>query len=184
MCIRDRILNSAGIYSVTLVNSSGCDSVAILNLTITPLITPVFATPIGPFCQNSAAPVLPLISDNGINGTWNPSSINTASVGTSTYTFTPTVGQCAVPTNIPITILPQIIPTFPPVSPLCFGDPSPILPTTSLEGITGTWSPSTVSNTATGTYVFTPDNPSQCGTTTTITVTVDPLPLTSPIYHD
>ncbi len=179
-----QILNSAGTYSVTLVNSSGCDSVAILNLTVTPLITPVFATPIGPFCQNSAAPVLPLISDNGINGTWNPSSINTASVGTSTYTFTPTVGQCAVPTSITITILPQIIPTFPPVSPLCFGDPSPILPTTSLEGITGTWSPSTVSNTATGTYVFTPDNPSQCGTTTIITVTVDPLPLTTPIYHD
>ncbi|MPT34643.1 MAG: gliding motility-associated C-terminal domain-containing protein, partial [Flavobacterium sp.] len=45
------------------------------------------------------------------------------------------------------------------------------LPTTSNDGYTGTWLPATVSNTATGTYTFTPDA-GQCAKTTTLTVTV------------
>jgi hypothetical protein len=45
---------------------------------------------IGPLCQNSTAPTLPATSDNGFAGTWNPATISTAAVGTTTYTFTPT----------------------------------------------------------------------------------------------
>ena len=37
-------------------------------------------------------PTLPSTSDNGISGTWSPATINTATAGTSTYTFTPDVG--------------------------------------------------------------------------------------------
>ena len=40
------------------------------------------------------ATALPLISNNGINGTWSPATINTAVAGTTTYTFTPTAA-CA-----------------------------------------------------------------------------------------
>ena len=46
------------------------------------------------------------------------------------------------------------------------------LPTTSNNGITGTWTPA-LNNTATTTYTFTPDA-GQCATTTTLTVTVNP----------
>ena len=38
--------------------------------------------------------LLPTSSNNGITGTWSPATINTATVGTTTYTFTPAAGQC------------------------------------------------------------------------------------------
>ncbi len=46
------------------------------------------------------------------------------------------------------------------------------LPTTSNNGITGTWAPA-LNNTATTTYTFTP-TAGQCATTTTLTITVNP----------
>ncbi len=169
-------------YTVVGFDANGCSSSNTAIVTVTPSITPLF-TQIAPLCQNAVSPVLPLISTNGIAGTWSPSSINTSSPGTSTYTFTPAPNQCAIPTTMDVTILPLVVPTFPLVPPLCAGDPTPILPSTSIEGITGTWSPA-INNTTTTTYTFTPDNPSQCGTTTTLTIVVDPLPFTTPIYHD
>ena len=48
----------------------------------------------------------------------------------------------------------------------------PALPTTSTEGITGTWAPA-INNTATTTYTFTPAA-GQCATTATLTITVNP----------
>jgi gliding motility-associated-like protein len=54
---------------------------------------------------------------------------------------------------------------------LCPGDTPPTLPTTSNEGVTGTWNPATVSNTTTATYTFTP-NPTECAQPFTTTVTV------------
>lgn len=68
--------------------------------------------------------------------------------------------------NAPIT------PTFNPIS-VCQGGTAPILPSASIEGITGTWSPATVSTSATANYTFSPDN-GQCPAT--LTVTVNPLP--------
>jgi len=70
---------------------------------ITTQITPTF-TQLGPLCQNSAAPALPGTSNNGINGTWSPATINTSTAGTITYTFTPTAGQCAAPVTMNIVI--------------------------------------------------------------------------------
>jgi hypothetical protein len=55
-----------------------------------------------------------------------------------------------------------ITPTFNPVT-ICSGAPAPTLPTTSLNGITGTWFPEVVSNTISTTYTFTP-TPGQCAT--------------------
>ncbi|MDT9166029.1 hypothetical protein RSW31_26450, partial [Escherichia coli] len=47
---------------------------------------------IGPFCLNSMAPDLPLVSLNGIKGTWSPSKINTSLAWSRTYRFTPDPG--------------------------------------------------------------------------------------------
>ena len=63
----------------------------------------------------------------------------------------------------------NITPTFDPISPICVGG-TINLPSTSTNGITGSWSPA-VNNTTTSTYTFTP-NPNQCATTTTLTVQV------------
>ncbi len=65
----------------------------------------------------------------------------------------------------------QTVPTFTQINPICSGA-SFTLPTTSTNGITGTWTPS-INNTATTTYTFTPGS-TQCATNTTMTVSVNP----------
>ncbi|HRO74517.1 MAG TPA: PKD domain-containing protein, partial [Crocinitomicaceae bacterium] len=67
----------------------------------------------------------------------------------------------------------QPIPTFNAIAPICSGA-TLTLPTTSNEGITGTWSPA-VNNTATTTYTFTPDA-GECAGMQTMTVTVSQTP--------
>jgi hypothetical protein len=74
-----------------------------MNIVVTTQITPTF-TQIGPLCQNSTAPTLPLTSTNGIGGTWSPAAISTATAGTTTYTFTPAAGQCAGPVTMNIVV--------------------------------------------------------------------------------
>jgi sugar lactone lactonase YvrE len=64
-------------------------------------------------------------------------------------------------------------PTFTQVAPICAGATLASLPTTSLNGIVGIWSPS-INNLATTTYTFTPS--SSCNPTTTMTIVVNPLP--------
>ncbi len=65
-------------------------------------------------------------------------------------------------------------PTFTAISPICAGEALSALPTTSNNGITGTWAPA-LNNTATTTYTFTPAA-SECAVPTTLTITVNPLP--------
>jgi gliding motility-associated-like protein len=107
---------------------------------------------------------------------------NTAS---GTYTFTPASGgPCAVPVTFTVTVNPILTPTFSfgTSLSLCSGAPAPVLPTTSQNGVTGTWSPAVVSNTASGTYTFTP-NSGQCANTATLTVTINPTPSMSPVAN-
>ena len=70
---------------------------------------------------------------------------------------------------------PNITPTFTFGTSLtiCAGGTVPTLPTTSNNGITGTWNPSVVNNTTSGTYTFTP-GAGQCAIPATFTVTVNP----------
>lgn len=80
------------------------------------------------------------------------------------------------------TIGATVTPTFNPVAPICAGGVLNPLPTTSLNGVTGTWAPA-LNNTTTTTYTFTP-NAGQCATTATLTITVNPKPLPIIIYHN
>ncbi len=165
--------SSSTTYSLTVTNSCGCTAEALSIINVSPPVLPTFAS-IGPLCQNSVAPLLPTVSIEGITGAWNPSSINTSIAGTSTYTFTPSTGQCALIDSITITIDPKLTPTFNPVAAICSGDILTPLPTTSLNGITGTWSPS-LNNTSTTTYTFTPTS-GLCANIVTLTITVNPIP--------
>lgn len=72
-----------------------------------------------------------------------------------------------------LNICTPVIPTFSSVGPVCSASTIAALPTTSLNNITGTWSPA-LNNTATTTYTFTP-NAGQCATITTLTIIVEPL---------
>ncbi|MBS1744365.1 MAG: proprotein convertase P-domain-containing protein, partial [Bacteroidetes bacterium] len=156
-------------YSLTVTNSCGCQTTATTTVTVSSSITPTFNT-VGPICSGSTAPVLPTTSTNGITGTWSPATVsNTA---TATYTFTPAAGQCAVNTTLTVTVNPTVTPTFNAIAPICSGATAPVLPTTSTNGITGTWSPATVNNLVSASYTFTPD-PGQCAAQTSLTVTVN-----------
>jgi len=84
-----------------------------------------------------------------------------------TYTMVVTVGGVTSdPVTTEVVVSPWTTPTFDAVGPYCSGDAIPALPTTSTNGITGTWSPA-INNTATTTYTFTPDA-GQCAYTTTL----------------
>lgn len=158
-----------------------CATTQTLNVTVTPQTTPAFTTIPTTICQNATSPILPATSSNGIIGTWNPATISTTTLGTTVYNFTANPGQCvaAAPVTSSITIVGVNNPNFANIPPLCSGSTAPVLATTSPNGITGTWSPSTINNTTNGSYMFTP-NASQCATTQTLNVTI--VPRTTPDF--
>lgn len=162
-----------GFYSNFTVDINGCSSQLFTGVILSdPIFVPTFPV-IPPFCAGTTAPILPTTSTNGITGTWSPATVsNTA---TATYTFTPTGGQCSNPITRTITVIQRTTPTFPFGTSLiiCNTGTVPVLPNNSTNGISGTWSPSVVSNTASGVYTFTP-NAGQCANSTTFTVTVNP----------
>lgn len=138
-----------------------------MTITINPNILPSF-NPSGPYCSGTSISALPATSNNSITGSWSPAINNTA---TTNYTFTPTAGQCATTASLIITINPNILPSFTPAGPYCTGTTVPDLPSTSNNGITGSWSPA-INNTQTTTYTFTP-TAGQCATTTTTDIEIE-----------
>ncbi|MDD3741940.1 MAG: SprB repeat-containing protein, partial [Bacteroidales bacterium] len=162
-------INNTATTTYTFTPSAGqCANTTTLGITINPNVTPTF-TAVGPYCSGTSISALPTTSNNSVTGTWSPAINNTA---TTTYTFTPTAGQCAITTSMTINITPLTTPTFTAVGPYCSGSVISALPTTSNNGISGTWSPA-INNTATTTYTFTP-TAGQCANTTTMTITVNP----------
>ncbi len=132
-----------GTQVYTFTPSSGlCGTTTTMNITITAPPTPTFA-PIGPYCQNTSPGVLPSNSNNfpSISGTWSPPVINTSTVGTQVYTFTPTAGQCGTNANINVTITSPPLSTFTQLGPYCQNAAPDMLPTISTNSppVTGTW---------------------------------------------
>ena len=66
-------------------------------------------------------------STNGITGTWSPATINTATVGTTTYTFTPLQVSAATTATMDVVITTQVTPTFTQIGPLCQNSTAPAL---------------------------------------------------------
>jgi len=116
-------------------------------------------------------------------GTWSSSDPTIAtidaagevtSVGPGTTTITYDLSGC--PQTVNLMVNSEVTPTFDPVPSFCETTTPPVLPTTSTNGIDGSWNPSTVSNTGgTTTYTFTPDG--GCASTTTLDVFVEPTPV-------
>ncbi len=171
-------ISTATAGTTTYTFTPGANQCAVpftMSIVITTQVTPTF-TQIGPLCQNSTAPLLPGTSNNGITGTWSPATINTSTAGTTTYTFTPAANQCAVPFTMSIVITTQVTPTFTQIGPLCQNSTAPLLPGTSNNGITGTWSPATISTATAGTttYTFTPAA-NQCAVPFTMSIVITTL---------
>jgi hypothetical protein len=166
--------NTVGSATYTFTPTAGqCATTATMSITTNSIANPVFSQ-LGPYCVGATPGTLPLTSVNGINGTWNPSTISTSSAGSTTYTFTPNAGQCANTKTMNIVVNANVTPTFTQLGPYCVGATPATLPTTSTNSITGTWNPATISTAAAGstTYTFTP-TAGQCATTATMSVVVD-----------
>ena len=174
----------AGTVTYTFTPSTGqCATSTTLNVTIdSPNIVPTF-NGIGSICLNSAAPALPTTSTNSITGSWLPSTIDTSVVGSVIYTFTPDALQCAVSTTLTVTIDAPITPLFTQLGPYCQGATVQVLiPTTSTNGVVGSWSPNTIDASVAGTfiYTFTPDAGS-CATQLNMTIVINATPDVLPI---
>jgi hypothetical protein len=130
------------------------------------IVNPTF-DPLTSICEGDTLNPLPTISNNGIIGTWSPDLDNTQ---TTTYTFTPDSGQSATTTTLTIEVNELVAPEFDSITPICAGETSNPLPSTSLNGISGSWTPA-FDNAMTTTYTFIP-NEGQCGLETTLEVEV------------
>jgi gliding motility-associated-like protein len=133
-----------------------------------------------------------LTSNNAITGTWSPSVISTATVGTQTYTFTPTTLGCYANAtmNVTINLLPNAGTNG--VLNICTNASSQDL-FSSLLGTPqtgGAWSPALASGTgifnpsldAAGVYTYTVTGIAPCGSdsaTVTVTKTQAPNPGTN-----
>ena len=162
-------LDSTTTTTYTFMPSANqCANTITTTITVNPIITPSF-NPINSICDGDTLAPLPTTSNEGITGSWSPALDNTI---TTTYAFTPDIGQCAIPSNLTIVVVPNSLSTFTQIPPICEGD-ALTLPTTSIEGFTGTWSPA-FDNTTPDTYTFTPDA-GQCASTTTMNIVVIPI---------
>lgn len=111
-----------GDYTVTFTisNSSGTCSYTKTQTIQVYAIIPTFNA-VAPICSNAPLSPLPLISNNGITGTWSPALDNTV---TTTYTFTPTASQCATNTDLTIIVHPMPVLQVTSLSPLYYCDPN------------------------------------------------------------
>lgn len=151
--------------------STECASIVTMTIVVNPVINPSF-TQVAPICSGETLPPLPTTSNEGVTGNWSPGLNNTA---TTTYTFTPLGGVCTRTASMTIVVNQKVTPTFTQVGPICSGQTLSPLPTTSNDGITGSWSPA-LNNTTTTTYTFTPVS-GECAVSTTMTITVNPTPI-------
>jgi Leucine-rich repeat (LRR) protein len=131
---------------------------------------------------NGSATVTRSGGTGGYSQYWSPYG-GTAATATGltagTYTVTVTdANGCTATQNFTITqpVAEVVNPTFDQVAPINAGDNLAPLPTTSTNGISGTWSPA-INNMATTTYTFTRTVPSCNPTVVTMTITVRPAPL-------
>ncbi len=165
--------SATGTITYTFTPIDPCATSTTMDILIANQVTPTF-TQIAPLCLNSVAPLLPGTSINGFAGNWNPSTINTSAVGMITYTFTP-ADPCATATSMDIIVNPLVTPVFAQIGPLCQNGTVPVLPLSSINGVTGRWVPDVVTLASSGSYTFTPD-PGQCAQPYTMNILVNIAP--------
>ncbi len=142
-------------------------------ITVDSIANPIF-TNLGPICSGTNIS-LSTTSINGVTGTWSPTMNNTQ---TTTYTFTHSPGTCATDTSMTIVVDAVVTPFFDNPGPICANETF-TLPTTSINGVIGVWSPA-IDNSRTTTYTFIPAT-TGCATATTMTVVVSTINSTSQI---
>jgi uncharacterized protein (TIGR02145 family) len=91
--------NETTTYTFMPNEGQNADTVT-MEIVVSPLVDPTFNIQTS-YPKDANIPALPTQSTNNISGTWQPELNNQV---TTTYTFTPDIGQCANQTTITITI--------------------------------------------------------------------------------
>lgn len=146
-----------------------CGSDVTRHIDVVPVVVPTF-TFATTYCKGQTAAALPTTSTNGVVGSWVPAAINTTTVGTFPYVFTATVNGSCRTVTVNVTINPATAPVFNFETFICEGVTPPLLPTTSNNGVEGSWSPATVNGTTSGDYTFTPT--STCSAPLTVHISI------------
>jgi uncharacterized protein (TIGR02145 family) len=176
------------VYTLSsIVDSNSCSRTSGLTepngtITVNPLTVLTWATP-GPwnFCQDDTPPTLPMpTNDPPITGTWSPATISTAAAGISSYTFTPTAGQCAAPDVLSVNVTALLIPAFAPKYTYCQGS-NPALPAEP-NGLTGTWVPALINTTTIGITPYTFNPTGACSVPDTVDIEIVAPPTASISY--
>ena len=119
---------------------------------------------------------------SGPSGFVNPGSVasfTTSAEGIYSIIVRDTVGNCiSNAATTAVVLAPAIRPSFAPLPEQCRGTPPPVLPTTSQNGVAGSWSPAVQTNT-TATYYFTPAA-GICAYTDSLTLTILQPPVIVP----
>lgn len=132
-------------------------------------------------CEGSSI-VVDATIPSGVTYSWSPTvgvsdptiaapTLSPAVTTTYTVTIADVCGNITVE-EFTLSVLPLVDPIFDDVPAICQGDPLLPLPTTSINGITGSWSPA-LNNDETTTYTFTPDD--SCAAIVTLEIVVFPL---------
>jgi gliding motility-associated-like protein len=168
--------SAAGSQVANLIAANGCDSLVTINLTVIANDNSNFSQ-ISPICFGDPL-ALPTSSLNGFSGTWSPAINNT---DTTTYTFTPGIGQCGYTATMTIIVYPQAIVTITDTS-ICTGGTAILIATGSPAGGDYFWSnanPSssiTVSPTFSTSYSVFYTSLNNCFASATRLLAVNPIP--------
>ena len=158
-----------------LASSNGCTTGTRISIIATVNPAPDIDAPADvSSCDSYILPALTngnyFTATNGGGTPMNAGDMITSSMTLFVYAEETTAPNCTDETSFVITMSANTNSTFTPIDAICIGD-TLTLPTTSIEGFTGNWSPP-INTFLTTTYVFTPDA-SQCANATTKTIVVD-----------
>ena len=81
-------------------NSGSCANAVPMTIVVNPKIIPTFPQFVG-ICYGDTQFTLPSLSNNGVLGTWTPVLNN---IQTTTYTFNPNDGECALPNTLQLPV--------------------------------------------------------------------------------
>jgi hypothetical protein len=166
-------------YTVTGTTLQGCSATASVQITVNPL-PDMIVSGTATICSGSSTVLS--VSGDANSYEWNPGTLAGALVtvsptSTTVYTVTGTISAtgCQNQESVVVTVTQPTLPSFSAVSPICSGATLVALPTTSLNGVDGTWSPA-LDNTATTLYTFTPVAGS-CASSSTMEIVVNSIPV-------
>ena len=171
----------SGVVSSTFTPDVDCAREFTESFTVSPAVLSTFSLD-NNMCSNEAAVTLPLVSENGVNGTWSIPVIDPAvSSSTITSIFTPTDNCAEIYTAI-FSITSSDTPTFIFNTDMCSTDGPYLLSNTSMNGYSGTWDIPTIvpsSGASTISSIFTPNDDCVNSYTATFNITSGATPVFS-----